>query len=243
MRGKICLFLSLCLCLVLVACSEDDSTPPPPQPNTPIAQVQVADSPTPGPTRIITVTPRPSATFTAVPTLDESLLPYEGTWSLLLRYEITESEALGNISYSTLASVNVSFDGFVTGRGAFTPIFQTPTCAAQIVNIDALQYTIRGSLEKAADGVYMNLTLTPDNPTKAESYKQFCADPLDRNTQVESQLEESILMPLLQSANQLTYRFRLDQGVVSETFEGDMATHSNNKFDGQVQGQIQFSRS
>jgi hypothetical protein len=238
------LFLScLGLLVLLSACNGEEATPPPPQPNTAINQAQAADSPTPAPTRLVTLTPRPSATFTPAPTLDEALFQYEGTWGLLLRYDISESEALGNLSYSTLASITVSFDGFVSGNGSFTPTFQSPTCSVQVANIEALQYRIDGRLERASDGVYMTLNVILENPEVAESYKRFCADPLDRTKQTESSIEGAILASLLQNGDQLTYRFNLDVGVISQTFTGDLSSLTNRQFDGQIQGQLQFSRS
>lgn len=232
----------LLLGVLLAACVDDDTTIPQPQPSTPQGG-QTLPPTSPLPTRIVTLTPRPTALPTAAPTLPYDVTRYEGTWTLLLRYEVNNSRFFDQIIYTASVGIIIGLDGSVFGSGQFKPVFNSFECAAQIVNADGLTFGVTGSLRPSGETVFLDLTLQPTNPEFEEEYTIICFDQLNRSEK-RTDLKRPILWSILTPADQLHFSFDLDAAVLgaSSTYEGNIATLTRNDLEGTLVGEVQLSR-
>ncbi|HLA44075.1 MAG TPA: hypothetical protein VJZ27_11600, partial [Aggregatilineales bacterium] len=105
---------------ILAACKNEETPVPQAQPSTAIPTPAGQQQPDVIPTRIVTLTPRPTIAATARPTPNFDVTGYEGAWTMLLRYDLTGHAAAEEIIYSMSAGVNIFVDGTVFGSGNFT---------------------------------------------------------------------------------------------------------------------------
>ena len=233
--------------LIVAACQNDADPVPQSAPNTPLppaSQVaqQVATQAPEVATQVVTRAPTRTPFPTTVPTVPVEFVPYEGAWTLLLRYEITGSSIIDQIIYSTSVPIIIAGNGTVFGAGEFSPTFASERCAVQAVNPNSLTFVVSGGLRPAGETILADLILTPNDPTLAEAYTATCLDPLN-GTEFTDEIEVSLLWTVLTGGEQLNFSFdmasfihRIDLPVQEVT------TLTANQYDGQLVGEVYFGK-
>ena len=235
--GKLVTFLLLMV--LLAACTEDD--PPP----TPLSTGNVISATATAPvivTRVITLTPVPTITPSPSPTVDFSLAGVEGTWTLLMRHEISDNTELGTVIYSASGSVNIDFDGNVSGEATFSPTITFRDCPVAPLYEEPLTYTISGTLRRLpADAFTVHLTLTPADPAVAEGYRISCFE-----SGAAAATEREVNLPLLQrtleAGNLLTFSFDLDPAGIRRTDERDLSILTGGAITGTLKSEVYLGR-
>ncbi len=213
--------LAFCLMfmLLLSACNGDDNEPlPEAQPRSTVEEptvVQVI-------TRVITLTPSPTAVPSPTPTLAFDVDPIEGTWTLLINYNITSDEMVGIVHYSASAQITITLSGAVTGSGTFQKFVEYPECPVEVKNAEQ-PFTLAAEWLPAGDGqnAQLQLTLMPEDRQEIEQFSIRC---FQGDTQTDRPMEARILWPALEANNLLTYTFDMSQDFYSDVIEGDNLT-------------------
>jgi|GEM_PF-4391288 len=229
------LIYALLSVLVLAACQESEPEPvpqlaPPTQP---------PNDATARPTVIITLTPRPTE---AQSIADADYITYYGTWNLLARYDLLNTQYKDQLAYTTNVTINIDEDGIITGTGAFVPVLGLGRCYAEPTNFETLGFTIEGSLIADSTGsVSANMQYIPDNANFRESYTILCTDRLDGSVE-QSTVTATILWDVLQASDQMNYMFSIGDYRSSLVPDIDLNQLTGGRIDGNLIGDIYFSQ-
>lgn len=227
------------MALVVAACdNESDPTPAPVVNNvatsTPTAPIVV--------TRVITRTPVPTATPSPVPTLDMTLAGVEGTWTLLMRYKISDHVELGDVVYSASGALTVNFDSTITGEATFTPTVTYRDCPVMMLYDQPLTYQISGTLQRADDTQFTaNLTLTPADPALVERYQIGCFE-AGSATPVQREVAAPVLQRALEATNLLNLSLELALTGTTRTDSHDLNILTGGSVTGTMTSEVYVGR-
>ncbi len=194
---------------VLVACTGDDEAVPPPEPRQPTAVVNTVEAPLVA-TRVVTRTPLPTQPVfaTPTPTLNATLAPYTGEWTLSLRYEIEGAGFADRVVYATSATARMDITGLVFGAGAFSASVTDSECVYVPNSLEGFGFTLSGAIDQTSIPPLAELRLQPADPTTPETYTQRCFDALTGEAR-EQVIEQQLLWPVLSAADWLVFEMEV----------------------------------
>ena len=240
------LIATLAAMLVIVACQNDPDPVPQAVPNTQVPQdaqaTQAQTLPPPIVTQVVTRAPSRTPFPTTVPTISMQYVTYAGSWTMLLRYEITGSAIIDNIVYSSSIPIIIGSDGSIFGTGAFSPTFSSDRCAVQALNPDMLSFVVSGNLRPLGETIMADVIVTPSDVTVEEAYSATCLDPLN-DTEFTDEIEVTLLWTVLTGADQLNFTFDMASFIHRVDIPAqDVSQLTSNQYDGQLIGEIYFGK-
>lgn len=238
--------LILSALMALAACRPSDTSEDIPRlgPSTPQGENSVGQAATPRPviTRIVTITPRPTIPNTPMPTLSDELMAYQGTWNLLLRYELSGLPELqgATLVYSSTAPVMVDLGGNVSGGSDMDANLQSVNCGTDRIDTSSLTYSLAGSLQSTGGGVSLRLLLLATDPESQEQYLLRCVD--EAGAETLSEIQAPLLFPALLAGNLLEMRFDLAAFYERQELEIDLSEVSGGQLAGTLKAELYIGR-
>jgi hypothetical protein len=186
---------------------------------------------------IITATPRPTITPTPAPTLPYNPKDYEGTWSLLINYQIYNGDYWADVRYNGGVALTVTATGEISGTGIFYPTLQQPPCPSFVNGTTGLPMKVTGNLDADADGkVIGRLQIVPDNPKAIQEFILSCTDPGQGRG-----LRRALLWPALEATDQLNLTLPFAPATVRTSLRS-LSTASGGRLYGTLLAEIRLNR-
>ena len=172
--------------------------------------------------------------------------PAAGPWSLYYEITLSGTPEIEQIHYAGGVTLQVATEGTVSGSGYFSPQASTTGCDVQVLDTEAIGFTVRGTTFPAGDGVGISIDLIPDAPDRPENYRLVCGPNF-----VTHDVSQPRLWPALSAVQErtlenasgigLTWRFRLQSGVTYH-IDADLNAESGGTLAGSLSMDITLTR-
>ncbi len=184
---------------------------------------------------------------TPAPPTTSYVEPVAGPWSLYFEMALKGTPGLDEVDYAGGVTLQVGSDGTVSGSGYFSPQASMAGCDAQVLDSEAIGFTIRGNTFPAGDGVGISIDLIPDAPDRAENYRLVCGP-----NYVTHEVSQPLLWPALSAVKErtldnasgtgLTWRYLLQSGVTYH-IDADLSAESGGTLTGTLSVDMTLTRS
>ncbi len=183
---------------------------------------------------------------TPVPPTTSYVEPAAGPWSLYYEITLSGSPEIEQVKYAGGVTLDVTTEGTVSGSGYFSPQATETGCDAQVLDTEAIGFTVNGTTFPDEGGVGIAIDLVPDAPDRPENYRLVCGP-----TFVTHDVSVPLLWPALSAVQErtldnasgtgLTWRFLLQSGV-SYHIDADLNAESGSTLAGSLSVDFTLTR-